>query len=170
MGAIKKQYIVSYCFWCYNGGEKMNIEVSHTALKYLKKLDKKRVNRIMNAIKNLPDGDVKKLRGSDKYRLRIGSIEQYSRKTTRIYSLSRFHLVGMLINKRSDGMNDFVKVVKLLNVKNQNLVCNFIRDLSISYDPDWVNLTDEEKRELEFISENDEFISFEDAMKELKHE
>lgn len=26
----------------------------------------------MNAIKNLPDGDVKKLRGSDKYRLRIG--------------------------------------------------------------------------------------------------
>lgn len=67
-------------------------------------------------------------------------------------------------------MNDFVKVVKLLNVENQNLVCNFIRDLSISYDPDWVNLTDEEKRELEFISENDEFISFEDAMKELKHE
>lgn len=50
----------------------MNIMVSHTALKYLKKLDKKKANRIMNAIENLPNGDVKKLQGSDKYRLRIG--------------------------------------------------------------------------------------------------
>lgn len=76
----------------------------------------------------------------------------------------------MLINKRSDDMNDFLKAAKLLNVEDQKLVCNFIRDLSISYDPDWVTLTDEEKRELEFISKNDEFVSFEDAMEELKNE
>lgn len=67
-------------------------------------------------------------------------------------------------------MTDFMKVIDLLSPKNQELVCNFVSDLSICYDPDWVILTEQEKRELEEISKNNEYMDFDDFLKELGYE
>lgn len=50
-----------------------SIEYEKRCLKYLKKLDKNIQLRIINAINELPLGDVKRLKGStDNYRLRVG--------------------------------------------------------------------------------------------------
>lgn len=51
----------------------MNIEYSKQAEKFLKKQDADTRSRIRSAIHNLPDGDVKRLRGRNGYRLRVGS-------------------------------------------------------------------------------------------------
>lgn len=49
------------------------IVYSKKALKFLKKQDKSTQKRLVNAIGRLPlDGDIKKLRGADGYRLRVG--------------------------------------------------------------------------------------------------
>lgn len=49
------------------------IVYSKKALKFLKKQDKPTQKRLVNAIGRLPlDGDIKKLRGADGYRLRVG--------------------------------------------------------------------------------------------------
>lgn len=45
---------------------------SKQALKFLKKQEKKTQIRIISAIELLPSGDVKKLQGNGKYRLRVG--------------------------------------------------------------------------------------------------
>ena len=51
----------------------MHIQITKTAIKTIKKLDTVTRERILNGIKQLPFGDVKKLQGySDFYRLRIG--------------------------------------------------------------------------------------------------
>lgn len=51
----------------------MNIKISHDASKYLKRLDRNTSTRIVNSIEELPKGDVKRLQGSTKYRLRVGN-------------------------------------------------------------------------------------------------
>lgn len=51
----------------------MEIHYSKQATKFLKKQDAATKDRIEKAIKNLPSGDVKKLQGSDYYRLRVGT-------------------------------------------------------------------------------------------------
>lgn len=50
----------------------MEIHYSKQAEKFLKKQDAATKNRIRNAIHSLPHGDVKKLRGTNSYRLRVG--------------------------------------------------------------------------------------------------
>ncbi len=50
----------------------MDIRYSKQALKFLKKLDKPTIKRIISAIEMLPSGDVKKLKGKEGYRLRVG--------------------------------------------------------------------------------------------------
>lgn len=50
----------------------MDIQYSKQAIKFLNKQDKPTKIRIVNAINNLPEGDVKKLQGQDGYRLRVG--------------------------------------------------------------------------------------------------
>ena len=50
----------------------MEIQYSKQAIKFLNKQDKPTKIRIVNAINNLPEGDVKKLQGQDGYRLRVG--------------------------------------------------------------------------------------------------
>lgn len=50
----------------------MQINYSKQAIKFLSKQDKPTKIRIVNAINNLPAGDVKKLNGQDGYRLRVG--------------------------------------------------------------------------------------------------
>ena len=51
---------------------KLEIEYSKQALKFLKKQDITTQRRIINAISNLPKGDVKTLQGKIGYRLRVG--------------------------------------------------------------------------------------------------
>lgn len=51
----------------------MEIKFSKQAEKFLKKQDVTTRNRILNAIHNLPSGDVKKLQGKAGYRLRVGN-------------------------------------------------------------------------------------------------
>lgn len=51
----------------------MKIQYSKQAVKFLSKQDKFTQNRIINAINNLPSGDVLKLQGRSGYRLRVGS-------------------------------------------------------------------------------------------------
>lgn len=49
------------------------IELSKTALKFLKRQPKNQQVRILKAIYKLPEGDIKKLVGGiDEYRLRVG--------------------------------------------------------------------------------------------------
>lgn len=50
----------------------MDIRYSKQALKFLKKLDKPTIKRIISAIEMLPSGDVKKLKGKEGYHLRVG--------------------------------------------------------------------------------------------------
>ncbi|NMW84704.1 type II toxin-antitoxin system RelE/ParE family toxin [Peptoniphilus sp. AGMB00490] len=49
-----------------------SIEISKQAIKNLKKLDNRYKNTILEAIRSLPNGDVKKLQGLPQYRLRVG--------------------------------------------------------------------------------------------------
>ncbi|WP_052298666.1 type II toxin-antitoxin system RelE family toxin [Syntrophobotulus glycolicus] len=52
---------------------KYRIEYEKSCVKYLKKLDKNTQIRIINAINQLPFGDIKRLQGStEDYRLRVG--------------------------------------------------------------------------------------------------
>ena len=48
------------------------VQYSKQALKFLNKQDMPTKRRIINAINNLPSGDVKKLQGVNGYRLRVG--------------------------------------------------------------------------------------------------
>lgn len=50
----------------------MEIKYSKQAIKFLDKQNEETKSRIKKAINKLPLGDVKKLKGSDYYRLRIG--------------------------------------------------------------------------------------------------
>lgn len=50
----------------------MVINYSKQAIKFLNKQDKPTRIRIIEAIKQLPQGDVKKLQGQKSYRLRVG--------------------------------------------------------------------------------------------------
>ena len=51
----------------------MTVNYSRQVIKFLNRQDKNTKERILDAINNLPDGDVKKLQGSiSKYRLRVG--------------------------------------------------------------------------------------------------
>ena len=49
----------------------MDIRYSKQALKFLKKLDKPTIKKIISGIEILPSSDVKKLKGKEGYRLRI---------------------------------------------------------------------------------------------------
>lgn len=51
----------------------MEIQYSKQAEKFLKKQNADTRNRIRNAIRSLPSGDVKKLQGRNGYRLRVGN-------------------------------------------------------------------------------------------------
>lgn len=50
----------------------MEISCSKQSEKFLKRQAPAVRERILNAIRRLPEGDIKKLRGTDKYRLRVG--------------------------------------------------------------------------------------------------
>lgn len=51
----------------------MEITYSKDAIKFLKKQTKQTQNRILSAIEKIPNGDIRKLKGRNGYRLRVGS-------------------------------------------------------------------------------------------------
>lgn len=52
-----------------------NVKLTKKAEKFIKKQDKDTQNRIIKAILQIPEGDIKKLKGlNDVYRLRVGDI------------------------------------------------------------------------------------------------
>lgn len=52
----------------------MNIEYSKKAIKYIESVDKQTKKRLREAIEKLPNGDVRKLKGLEGYRLRVGDL------------------------------------------------------------------------------------------------
>lgn len=50
------------------------IDISKNALKFINKQDTQQKKRILSAIYGLPKGDVKKLKGYEYYRLRVGDV------------------------------------------------------------------------------------------------
>ena len=51
----------------------MIIQYSKEAVKFIKKQDRPTQKRLLDAIEDLPKGDVKKLQGTNGYRLRVGT-------------------------------------------------------------------------------------------------
>ena len=48
------------------------IKIKKSALKFIEKQSKDQQKRLLQAIYNLPNGDIKKLKGQPSYRLRVG--------------------------------------------------------------------------------------------------
>jgi len=67
----------------------MDIQYSKQALKFLKKQDVPTRKRIVNAIEDLPSGDVKKLQGKDGYRLRVGDYRIVFNKAGNIIAIQK---------------------------------------------------------------------------------
>ncbi len=51
----------------------MEFNYSKEAKKFLKKQTRQTQQRIISAIEQIPDGDIRKLKGLDGYRLRVGT-------------------------------------------------------------------------------------------------
>lgn len=74
----------------------MEIQYSKQAEKFLKKQDAHTRNRIRNAIRRLPSGDVKKLQGTDHYRLRVGDYTVIFSKDGYVLYIERIHNRGQI--------------------------------------------------------------------------
>lgn len=77
------------------------IHLEKAATKFLKKQDKKSQQRILQVIKQLPDGtDIKRLQGYNLYRVRVGNVRV-------IYSI-----------------DDIVKIINIENIDNRGQIYN----------------------------------------------
>lgn len=74
----------------------MDVHYSKQAEKFLKKQDSVTRNRIRNAIHNLPAGDVKKLRGRNGYRLRIGDYRVIFDRSGNVLYIERINNRGQI--------------------------------------------------------------------------
>lgn len=74
----------------------MDVHYSKHAEKFLKKQDSVTRNRIRNAIHNLPAGDVKKLRGRNGYRLRIGDYRVIFDRSGNVLYIERINNRGQI--------------------------------------------------------------------------
>lgn len=75
------------------------IQYSKQALKFLKKQDSSTKRRIVTAINNLPSGDVKKLQGTDGYRLRVGDFRIIFDKNGDILRIEKIENRGQVYKK-----------------------------------------------------------------------
>ncbi len=74
----------------------MEVRLSKQALKFLEKINEPDKSRLVGGIKNLPNGDIKPLKGyNDLYRLRIGKYRVIFEEQNNIYQIHK-------INKRND--------------------------------------------------------------------
>lgn len=74
----------------------LEINYSKQAEKFLKKQTDVTRNRIINAIHNLPLGDVKKLQGKSGYRLRVGDYRIIFDKNGNIIYIERIDSRGQI--------------------------------------------------------------------------
>lgn len=74
----------------------MIINYSKQAIKFLAKQDKPTRLRIMEAIKRLPQGDVKKLQGQESYRLRVGDYRVIFDKNGDILNIEKIDSRGQV--------------------------------------------------------------------------
>lgn len=77
----------------------INIVYSKQAIKFLKKQTKDNVQRIVKAVHNLPNGDIKKMKGSTLNRLRVGTFRI-------IYSIDGNIIYIEKIGNRGDVYNN----------------------------------------------------------------
>lgn len=75
------------------------IHYSKQAIKFLKKQDTPTRKRISSAINNLPSGDVKKLQGTEGYRLRIGDFRVLFDKDGNIIYIERIENRGQVYKR-----------------------------------------------------------------------
>lgn len=75
------------------------IQYSKQAIKFLKKQDVLTRKRIVTAINNLPTGDVKKLQGTDGYRLRVGDFRIIFDKNGDVLLIEKIENRGQVYKK-----------------------------------------------------------------------
>lgn len=75
------------------------VKYSKQAVKFLKKQDVSTIKRIVNAIEMLPSGDVKKLQGTDGYRLRVGDYRVIFDRNGDIISIEKIENRGQVYKR-----------------------------------------------------------------------
>ena len=75
------------------------VKYSKQAVKFLKKQDVSTRKRIVNAIEMLPSGDVKKLQGTEGYRLRVGDYRVIFDHNGDIISIEKIENRGQVYKK-----------------------------------------------------------------------
>lgn len=74
----------------------ITVNYSKQAMKFLKKQDVPTKKRIVDAINNLPAGDVIKLQGTDGYRLRVGDFRIIFDKTGNVLYIEKIDNRGQI--------------------------------------------------------------------------
>lgn len=78
----------------------MEIRYSKQAVKFLQKQEKKTQIRIISSIESIPLGDIKKLQGEDKFRLRVGDFRIIFSKEGYILMIEKIDNRGQIYNRR----------------------------------------------------------------------
>ena len=74
----------------------MNIQYSKQALKFLLRQNKPTQERLITAIKKLPEGDVKKMQGLSLYRLRVGDFRILFARSGQIINIEKIDNRGQI--------------------------------------------------------------------------
>lgn len=78
----------------------MEIRYSKQAIKFLSKQEQSVRRRIKEAIENLPDGDVIKMRGQPYYRLRVGNFRVLFTRDGHIIAVTKIENRGQVYQQR----------------------------------------------------------------------
>ena len=78
----------------------MEIRYSKQAIKFLSKQEQSVRRRIKEAIENLPDGDVVKMRGQPYYRLRVGNFRVLFTRDGHIIAVIKIENRGQVYQQR----------------------------------------------------------------------
>ena len=78
----------------------MEIRDSKQAIKFLSKQEQSVRRRIKEAIENLPDGDVVKMRGQPYYRLRVGNFRVLFTRDGHIIAVTKIENRGQVYQQR----------------------------------------------------------------------
>ena len=78
----------------------MEIRYSKQAIKFLSKQEQSVRRRIKEAIENLPDGDVVKMRGQPYYRLRVGNFRVLFTRAGHIIAVTKIENRGQVYQQR----------------------------------------------------------------------
>ena len=77
----------------------MEIKYSKQAVKFLQKQEKKTQIRIITAIELIPLGDIKKLQGEDRYRLRVGDFRIIFNREGQILLIEKIDSRGQIYRR-----------------------------------------------------------------------